>query len=812
MQTPRPFLQPVSGVMVGPMADKTLGFYGRLARAVMRNRGVTLAILGVVCIVSGWFTLGLRVDSDILHLMPQDEPTTKALEKLDTEEGGVNVLTIAAEADDIAARDAFMGELATQLEALTDVGYVLWKIDPALTYRLGVLQLPTEDLLLLRDRVRAALSLGSAISNPFMAARVLDLGPLTAKLETAGDGMKLASPEGVARMVVRPTGSAHDIPFARQFMAQVYAVIDGLDPEGRGVHVRWIGGAYRHNVEDYEGIVRDFGWTTVASFVLVLIIIAAAFRAPRAVFVIFAPLMMSNLWTLAVAAGTVGSLNSFTSFVNAVLIGLGVEFGVHLYARVREFLEEGHSIEEATERAWESVGGACTSAAFTSSAGFMALVCAHFAGFRQLGWLLALGLILTLIAEMVLMPVLLSWTEGKHAASHVEAKKARKIRRLPALYKLAPMTLMVLGSFTVVAGLFVRNIDFEYDLSELRRQGLAYGDLSERERALVRDSYAPVIVTYDSDAAMTLAHERLTKKIPGLAEEDGLYGAKVFSLRTILPVDQAERAAILQEIAALAADPTAVYLPAAVHTNLDKLAQIDFTKPMTPEDLPESVQHALGALGGTHRLLVIPAGNMWDMRSAAKLIEAIEREFPDQTFAGEYLTLGVLYRTMLRDGPVITLVAFLLVFLFTGADLRKVLPTIGAMGVLISGMAWWGALLVFADIKLSIVNFVGVPIVLGIGIDVMIHLIHRINEEGPGRIQKALATTGWASALGTSTTVVAFAALSLASSQGIRSLGLLVLLGEIAVTVAGFVLVPLGFATLWAWEGKIPQAEPDDED
>jgi predicted RND superfamily exporter protein len=78
-------------------------------------------------------------------------------------------------------------------------------------------------------------------------------------------------------------------------------------------------------------------------------------------------------------------------------------------------------------------------------------------------------------------------------------------------------------------------------------------------------------------------------------------------------------------------------------------------------------------------------------------------------------------------------------------------------------------------------------------------MIHRMKQEGPGKITKVLATTGWASALGTSTTVVAFAALSLASSQGIRSLGLLVLLGEMSVTIAGFALIPLGFATVWHW-------------
>jgi hypothetical protein len=56
---------------------------------------------------------------------------------------------------------------------------------------------------------------------------------------------------------------------------------------------------------------------------------------------------------------------------------------------------------------------------------------------------------------------------------------------------------------------------------------------------------------------------------------------------------------------------------------------------------------------------------------------------------------------------------------------------------------------------------------------------------------------------------VAFAALSLASSQGIRSLGLLVLLGETAVTVAGFLLVPLGFATAWRLQGRTPASAED---
>lgn len=812
-----------------------LGFFGKLARAVLANRAATVVFLVLTTIIAGYFTSKLHVDSDILTLMPEDEPSTKALKRLDEEEGGVNFLTIAVEAEDKEKRDAFLGDLAGRLRALPDTEYVLYELDPDTTFRIGILQLPTSDLVTIRDRLQAAIALGPAASNPFIAARLLDLGPLTDRLGTTPMPLSLGGSDQVGRMVVRPKGSAHDIPFSRRYMAEVHTAIEAAgatipveaedsawrrafdrlmvsmgvaeapktEVGSAGVTIKWIGGAYRHNVEDYEGIVRDIGWITVASFLMVLVIIGAAFRTPRSLAIIFIPLLMSNVWTLGIAGGTVGSLNSFTSFVNAVLIGLGVEFGVHLYARYREIRVAGHSTDESIVRAWDLVGGACTSAALTAAAGFAALLAAHFAGFRQLGWLLSLGLMFCLLGELLAMPLVIQWLDHDNLPAHEHRKGHRARRRRPSSYRLAPMALLVIGSFTLVSALFIPRIEFEYDLSELRRSGLSYQDLSEAERALARESYAPMIVSYGSAAELDAAYARIRtrvekKKFPEIAS--------VLSIRTIIPADQEEKLTLLREIVGYGKDANAAYLPAQVRQNIARLASVPL-EPLQPTDLPVAVQHILGAANGKHRLLLVPSGNMWDMREASKLAYAIERELPNLEVGGEYLTLGVLYRLMQRDAPIIGVIAFGLVLLFTWLDLRSVRATAGAIAVLIAGVAWWGALLVGSGIKISIINFVGIPIVLGIGIDVMIHLIHRMQQEGPGRIQRALATTGWASALGTLTTVVAFAALSLASSRGVQSLGLLVLLGEVAVTIAGFVLVPLGFATAWRLQGRHPNVE-----
>lgn len=784
------------------MSEHAPGFYGRLARWVMTNRAITVAIATFITLVAAVFCARLRIDSDILALMPQDEPSTISLKKLDDEEGGVNFLTIAADGDDPAQLNAFMDDLQKRIEALPGIEWVLWHVDPDVTWRIGLLQLPVEDLVTMRDRLSAALSLGPAMTNPFIAARVLDLGPITAKLQNAGDGVRLSSAEGTARLVVRPKVSAHDLPHAREFMHAIDGAIAAADPGAHGVTIEWLGGAYRHNVEDYEGIVHDIGWITAASFVMVLLLIAGAFRSPRAVLLIFAPLMISNIWTLGIAGGTVGSLNTFTSYVNAVLIGLGVEFGVHLYARFREMREAGHDVEDAVVRAWDECGGACTSASFTSSAGFAALLAAHFAGFRQLGWLLSLGLVLCLVAEITLMPVLITWIEKRGPYAAASADRLRAKGRRPSTYRLAPVGLMVIATITFVCAFLAPRIEFEFDLSALRRSGLAYAELSDKQRALARDSYAPLVVSFPTEAEMDATYTRLSEK---LAAGKLPNISKVLSIRSVIPADQADRVAILKEIAALAADPNAMYLPPPVQKNLQKLRD-NGVKELTPADLPVPLQAALGAQDGHHRILIIPGGNMWDMREAAKLTDWVEDDLKGQDVAGEYLTLGTLYRLLNHDGPIIAGIAMLLVLFFTAADLRQLRPTVGAIAVLLAGMAWWAALLVLARIKISIVSFVGIPITLGIGIDVMIHLIHRMKQEGPGGILRSLTTTGWASALGTSTTVVAFAALSLAGSQGIRQLGLLVLLGESAVTVAGFVLVPLGFATAWRLQGRHPSA------
>jgi len=52
---------------------------------------------------------------------------------------------------------------------------------------------------------------------------------------------------------------------------------------------------------------------------------------------------------------------------------------------------------------------------------------------------------------------------------------------------------------------------------------------------------------------------------------------------------------------------------------------------------------------------------------------------------------------------------------------------------------------------------------------------------------------------------VSFASLSLASSNGVQSLGLLIVLGLTLVTLAAFVVLPLGWMTTWKLSGELDE-------
>ncbi len=777
------------------------GPFGKLAVFVLARRrtvALVVALLTVLCAVVG---IPPRVDTDLMALLPSDDPTVAALVRLHQEEGGANLVTLAFEGEDEALEET-LDSLGEQFSALPTIRYALHDIDADLAQRIGLLQLEPEELHELSARVHGALAISPA--PPAVYGPLMEMGPLTERIEKLSEtpawfGVR----DGRGRMVLRPTGSSHDQEYSLQLMTEVERILDDADLASNGVTLTWIGGAYRHNVEDVAGVRRDIAVTSAASAGLVLLVILIAFRSLRSLVVVFTPLLVANIVNFAILRVAIGHLNTYTSFGTAVLIGLGIDFAVHLVARYREERGKGRRTELAIARAWDRAGPPCATAALTSAAGFVALGVADFRGFSQLGLVLGTGLIVCLLAMLVCLPILLVWLDrDAPPLLGVPTGHAPPSR---ATYRLAPLGLMAFVLVTAFVGATrLPELEFEYDVSATRSDGLAYNELSDEEQALARETYAPVIDSYDSPEELRAAHADLQRRVDAVEMP---HVSRVVSIESAIPQDQGVRLDQIASIAGHLENPKMRYLPSQLVQQLLPLRGFDASA-MTREDLPVPILGLLGAdRPDVHRVMLFPQGNMWDMRSAERLAEEVEAAAPEQPAAGEQLVLAALFRLVRRDMPIVGILAMLLVAALTAIDLRKPARILGALGALVAGMVWAGATIQGVGVKLSMLNVVGIPILLGIGVDVVIHLMHRLGEEGPGGVRRSLRTTGVAAGVSALTTILSFSSLWLASNRGVRSLGTLVVIGLTTVVVSAAVVLPLSWAAGWRMTGRAPAQE-----
>lgn len=776
--------------------------YARLARWVLGHRALVAVITVVLTLVAGFFGIPPKVDSNLLNLLPESDPVVAAIRRINVEEGGLNFLSLTYEADSPEALDPFLDDLQARFEALPDVEFALHGLEPSLERQLGLLQLDPDELAKLNDRLRGALALGPAI-NPFVLQPILAMGPLTDKIARSGDNALFREREaGTGRLLVRPKVSATNPEFARAFMGEVRRVLAEADGEGKGVHLLWMGGAYRHAVEDVEGIQHDLAFTGLGSLVAILVMMVLAFRSFRALFIVFPPLIIANVWTLGFAWASVGALNTFTSFSSAILFGMGIDYAIHLVGRTRELRAAGTPTEEAIIEAWGIVGPPSAAAAWTSVAGFLALTWAQFVGFQQLGILLAVGLLFCFVSMIVLLPLAIVWLDRETrpllgaATDHPGADGTATYRWSLPLFTLVAAVTIALGAVVIP------RLEYEYDVSALRRDGMSYDELSERERAMAGQSYSPIVVFYDGAAERLGPEQRALRT--SIAEGRAPHIAAAVSIADVLPEDQGRRNEQIQRLVELVQSPNLRYLPPVLVKQLAPLRGMQ-VRELTREDLPAALLLLLGANNPeAPRMLVIPKGNMWDVREVRKLSNELDAELPERTKTGEYLGVMRMFDLAFDDAPRITLIALLFVGVLTWWDLKKPLAAAAAVGALVAAIVWAFAVLHLVGIKLSMVNLVGIPILLGIGVDTVIHLLHRLDEEGPeGGVAKAWRTTGVAALLSMLTTVGSFASLTLASSRAVRSLGGLVAIGLLTVFIVGGLVVTLGWTAMWRVTGRV---------
>jgi uncharacterized protein len=157
------------------------------------------------------------------------------------------------------------------------------------------------------------------------------------------------------------------------------------------------------------------------------------------------------------------------------------------------------------------------------------------------------------------------------------------------------------------------------------------------------------------------------------------------------------------------------------------------------------------------------------------------------TAAGASMMFADVLLQIQADGPVITGIAAIalvaMVLLVVGRT-RRAVAVIAASA---SGSILMIAVCALAGLKINFLDFVALPITLGLGIDYAINIADRATTDDP---LVALRTTGGTVLVCSLTTVIGYMSLLVSDNLSIRGFGLASLIGEVTCMIAAFVVVP----------------------
>jgi hopanoid biosynthesis associated RND transporter like protein HpnN len=185
-------------------------------------------------------------------------------------------------------------------------------------------------------------------------------------------------------------------------------------------------------------------------------------------------LLIGLAYTLAFATLTVGHLNVLTITFVPMLIGLAIDFGVHLITRYEEELRHGRFKKTALRKAMALTGQGIFTGALTTAGAFVAMIFTNFRGIREMGIICGGGLLLCLVPMMTMLPVLL--LRGRQNVIDHDVKEDLARERIeniwlqrPVLVIGATLILCVLAATEVYRG----RVKFDYNLMQMQSPRLA---------------------------------------------------------------------------------------------------------------------------------------------------------------------------------------------------------------------------------------------------------------------------------------------------------------------------------------------------
>jgi predicted exporter len=710
----------------------------------------------------------------------------------------------------------------------------------------ALLYLPEEDLKILEGRLsdegiarqvhflKARLS--SVFSPPLAAYDPLELLPLFRKNLPLGSlgpdwdpsGYLLSADRKMILLIGKPRGLAPDINYDQTLVRKIRAaelsareefVPDRNIPPAAFLNDLRMGltGGFIHALEDSRIIKRELLFNFSISLLGVLFLMALAFRSGISIGYAFFPLVVSPLLTLGLFSPFLGQLSESTGAFSAIILGLSIDFIILLYARFLEEKQTGGGISPALQKSLTGIGPGILTGALTTTGAYYALLLSDFRGVRELGLLTGTGILVSLGCALFLFPALVFWRERRKAGGALESKPLASfcgLERLSPLSLEHPRVVMILCA-VITLGLVARPLPVKLnnDPKRLRPAGLPSVALEERVREKMGEGLETVVVmaqkkrfeevlevqgvwrnifTQGKSSGLSVSRfETLAGFIPPLSQQKkNLKWIESRGRRSWNPdrVEKKLREALHREGLRIEPFEPAITALREMMSNREPLGR-EQVEASPLKRAGERFWKKQGDFFLTAAYLhVLP--NFWRDPGWEEFIENLRKSAPGAQVTSPKLVQRELEDFMTGEAWKILLLALGVVSILIYWDFRSWwFALLGLLPVVLASL-WTLGIMKILEIDLNFMNLIVFTMVLGIGVDYAVHILHRSRQSTSGRFAADLEQVGRGVVVSALTTLVGFGSLALSSYPGLRSMGVVTLMGVGFSLLIALTLIP----------------------
>ncbi len=713
----------------------------------------------------------------------------------------------------------------------------------------------------------------------------------------SGPRYYISSDNTVLLMMLQPSVSYNEF---EDMMYLGYRIDDTLEAFRTGYPDLTIGrtGVMMMQIDENNALAKDFSWPSVIAMGMILILLAGSFHEWKIPFFSLIALLTGIVWTAGTLALLFHYLNMMSAGFGIVLIGLGIDFGIHFISGFLDGRKEGKPVRDSIHYMYSRVGAGVITGALTTAIVFFSLPLTGFEAYSQMGIAMGLGIVITLLTQMIMLPAMIVRANKGYsipagllrgcglgimvtirnlATRRIAAFSRHPFFSIPLrpfdfaflsasgkFLQRTPVAVTVLLGAALLVALSLRGgsgMQWEYDIMEMQPKGTQ----SQITQNKILDKFE-----ISPDFAMVKAKtpeecRTLTEEFKRIGNRTGLIGS-VDAITEFLPEEsvQNENAVIIESFREKLVDASpAVILTVndarklvrelvRLHQNIveigemsvisngeenkiirkcdqiagmededsyilslagkidssadgltvlngfqkiagsvlrDRLVAMAGTQPVTLENLPDGIRKRyVNARNSDLLINVYPKGYIWNEKSLHAFNEQTRR-VSERTTGMPAITL-LLMKLMAEKGKDATIIGAVAILVFLLVDFRSFRYTILAAIPLAVGTVWMVGLMAAAGMKLSIMNFMALPLIIGIGIDYGVHVLHRYRIEGPGSIPLVLKFTGRAILLTSLTTMIGFGSMGLGTHVGMATFGMTLFYGVGACFLSSACVLP----------------------